>query len=98
MRGAHDEIRSMILTARWLAPMDRGIIRDGGVAFARGIITAVGSARDVVAAYRDADVIDLGESLLLPGLVNAHTHLELSNCAPESFVGGSFADWILSLP
>jgi cytosine/adenosine deaminase-related metal-dependent hydrolase len=78
--------------------MDGPILRDGAVAFADGLITDIGKATDVTARHRGGDVLDLGDAVVLPGLVNAHTHLELSNCSSGSFPGGSFADWILSLP
>ena len=86
-----------LLTAAWVAPMDQPIIRDGGVVFAEGTIVAVGDAKALRAAHPDAAVRDLGGVLVLPGLVNPHTHFELS-----SGVAGdappSFGDWILSLP
>jgi cytosine/adenosine deaminase-related metal-dependent hydrolase len=77
--------------------MDQPIIRDGGVVFAGGTIVAVGTAKTLRADHPDADVTELGTAVVLPGLVNAHTHLELSS----GVAGGSpssFADWILSLP
>src|SRR5205823_903849 len=48
-------------------------------------------------AHPDAQVHDAGNAIILPGLVNPHTHLELTNCAPLDFAGCSFTDWILSL-
>jgi cytosine/adenosine deaminase-related metal-dependent hydrolase len=51
----------------------------------------------VRAAFPDAPVEDLGPVTLLPGLVNAHTHLELSLCEAGD-PPASFADWIVSLP
>ena len=38
--------------------------------------------------------IDLGDRLLLPGLVNAHTHLEFSRLARPIPHAGTFASWI----
>jgi cytosine/adenosine deaminase-related metal-dependent hydrolase len=85
-----------LLTAAWVATMDRPIIRDGAVVFEGGKILAAGPVAEVRAAYPDASVTNLGDVVLLPGLINAHTHLELSNqvqgAKPDSFVG-----WILDL-
>jgi cytosine/adenosine deaminase-related metal-dependent hydrolase len=89
--------RKTLLTAAWLAPMDQPILRDGGVVFANGMIIAVGEAKTLRAAHPDAAVNDLGASIILPGLVNPHTHLELSSCGSEE-APSSFVDWILSMP
>jgi cytosine/adenosine deaminase-related metal-dependent hydrolase len=86
-----------LLTAAWVAPMDGPILRDAGVVHEAGRIVAVGASASLKAAHPNAIVEDLGDAVVLPGLVNAHVHLELSNCAagepPTSFV-----DWILSMP
>jgi cytosine/adenosine deaminase-related metal-dependent hydrolase len=42
-------------------------------------------------------VKDYGDAVILPGLVNAHTHLELSGCAAGE-APASFTDWIGSMP
>jgi cytosine/adenosine deaminase-related metal-dependent hydrolase len=86
-----------LLTAAWLAPMDGPILRDGGVLHEAGRIIAVGSAQSLVRQHPDAIVHELGDVVVLPGLVNAHTHLELSGCAPGD-APTSFVDWILSMP
>ena len=86
-----------LITAAWVAPMDQPILRDGGVVFAAGTIVAVGAAKVLRASHPDATVRELGDVVLLPGLVNPHTHLELSTgVAGDS--PASFGDWILSLP
>lgn len=64
----------MILTARVVAPMDRPAITDGAVRIEGTRIVEVGSRRDLVGGA----VTDLGDVVLLPGFINAHSHLELS--------------------
>ena len=44
-----------------------------------------------------ASSIDLGAAIVLPGLVDAHTHLELSYLRGMAPSGGSFLDWIRAL-
>ncbi|MGH7214452.1 MAG: amidohydrolase family protein [Tepidisphaeraceae bacterium] len=82
-----------MLTAAWVAPMDRPIIRDGAVVFEGGRVVDVGWETALRWLYPDARVEAIGAAVLLPGLVNAHTHLELSDCAavprPKEFI-----DWI----
>lgn len=68
-------------------------VRDGAVAVRDGAIVAVGPARELLAAHAGAAVEDLGGCLLLPGLVDAHTHLEWSLL--EGLLGPSgFGDWL----
>lgn len=66
----------MIIKAAWVLPVSRPPLRAGFVQFASGRITALGLAAD--APPDDPQVIDLGAVALLPGLVNCHTHLELT--------------------
>jgi 5-methylthioadenosine/S-adenosylhomocysteine deaminase len=60
--------------ARWVLPITQPPIENGTVVETDGRITYVGP-RSLAPA---GDDYDLGESILLPGLVNAHTHLELT--------------------
>src|SRR5438876_903875 len=63
--------------AAWILPMSDPPVRDGWVAVDRDRVVAYGSDDRRAAAQVDRDV-DLGQVAVLPGLVNAHTHLELS--------------------
>jgi cytosine/adenosine deaminase-related metal-dependent hydrolase len=77
-------------SADWILPMTGPPIRHGFVALDEGRIVAVGDR-----APKNA--ITLGPVAILPGLVNAHTHLELScwrECIPPS---ANFNDWVTSL-
>ena len=77
-----------VLRARHVLPGHGPAIENGWVRIVGGRIAALGSGRPGVAA------IDLGDALILPGLVNAHTHLEFSGCdRPFDAVGGLPA-WI----
>jgi cytosine/adenosine deaminase-related metal-dependent hydrolase len=89
--------RKVIITARRVAPMDRPAFRDGAVVIEHGRIVEVGDARDLRRVHREAESFDLPRSILLPGLVNAHTHLELSNCRAGIAPGGHFGEWILGI-
>ncbi len=54
-----------------------GLIEDGAVAVCDGVIVAVGSTAEVERSIEltpDATVIDAGDRVLAPGLVDAHTH------------------------
>ncbi len=78
--------------ARWVLPITAPPIRDGTVVELGGRIVYVGS-RDGAPGGADHD---LGECALIPGLVNAHTHLELTvfRGLLEKL---SFREWIVCL-
>ena len=52
-----------------------GIIRDGGLLIRDGKIDTVGSSAEIEKKAEDAEVVDLGGRVVLPGFVDAHTHL-----------------------
>ena len=86
-----------LIQAAWIFAPPAGLHRDCSVVFQDGFILETGPTKGLKQNHPDAHVVDATDSILLPGLINAHTHLELSNCAPAP-AGASFADWILSLP
>src|SRR4029453_19139672 len=52
-----------------------GDLKDGAVAFAGGEVLTVGPYAEVAAQFPDAAVVGDSRGIVLPGLVNAHTHL-----------------------
>ncbi len=67
-----------VYAARWVVPVSSPPVADGAVAVDReGRIAFVGP-RAAAPAARGVPVTDLGDAVLLPGLVDAHTHLELT--------------------
>ena len=52
----------------------RRVIPQGAVAVQGGRIVAVGGAAEIEERYRGGDVLDAGGGIVLPGLINAHTH------------------------
>ncbi|MER3473046.1 MAG: hypothetical protein C4335_03235 [Armatimonadota bacterium] len=65
----------MILRADWVLPVANDPIEDGEVVVRNGVIVDV---RRRSGTRGGADVLDFGEAVILPGLVNTHTHLELT--------------------
>jgi putative selenium metabolism protein SsnA len=51
------------------------VIEDGGVAVSGQRITAVGPASEIAEANKTARIVDASGKLVMPGLINAHTHL-----------------------
>jgi aminodeoxyfutalosine deaminase len=83
----------LLLRSRLVLPLSRPPIEDGAVRVAGDRIARVGRWRDLAAEGR-GDVVDLGESVLLPGLVNAHCHLDYTDMAGMVPPQKSFIDWI----
>jgi cytosine/adenosine deaminase-related metal-dependent hydrolase len=86
-----------LYTARLIFPVSVAPIRNGAVAAEDGRILAVGATADLRERYPDARVADLGERALLPGLVNAHTHLELTHHAGHIPDHLPLIEWIYPL-
>lgn len=63
--------------ARWVAPVTGPPVRDGTVVVDETRIHWVGQ-RPLAPAIAGATDVDLGDAVLIPGLVNAHVHLDLS--------------------
>lgn len=87
----------LILAARYLLPVSHPPIRDGALLIEGARIRAVGPRVSLRRQYPGPAVRDLGEAILLPGLVNVHTHLELSALRGDVLPGHSFVDWVLNL-
>lgn len=78
--------------ARWVVPVTTPPIANGTVACDNGIIQYVGPRDNAP----PGDDYELGDALLLPGLVNTHTHLELT--VMRGFLEGlTFTNWIDTL-
>ncbi|MDE3068129.1 MAG: amidohydrolase family protein [Verrucomicrobiota bacterium] len=85
----------MILRARTLLPVAHPPIDGGAVIIARNRVRAAGAWTEVqTRARRGEQTIDLGDVALLPGLVNAHCHLDYTDMAGQLPPPRSFTDWI----
>lgn len=80
---------SVSIRARVVFPVDRPPIENGVVTIEGNRIIEVGTRPS------GSELIDLDSAALLPGLVNAHTHLEFSDLKqPLGTAGMPFVDWI----
>ncbi|MDR1008118.1 MAG: metal-dependent hydrolase [Campylobacteraceae bacterium] len=72
------------------------IIKNGGVVFDEKIVD-IGDGETLAAKYKNADILRLGKnSIVMPGLINSHTHLEFSaNKAALAY--GDFMQWLKSV-
>jgi len=88
----------MILTADWLWAEAGHAQADAGVRIVDGTIAAVGRRADLTPlAEAGEEVRHLEGVCLLPGLINAHTHLELAALGRERPLAHDFVGWLLTL-
>jgi aminodeoxyfutalosine deaminase len=83
--------------ASWILPIVEPPIRDGWIVTDRGRIAAYGAYGAVArraASHVEASEVDLGNVAVCPGLVNAHTHLELSYLREEVPPASEFPSWV----
>jgi 5-methylthioadenosine/S-adenosylhomocysteine deaminase len=77
-RGAHSAPRKadLIITNGTLVTVDKDhrVIPDGSIAVAGGAILGVGQRLDIARDFTGAETLDAGGGLVIPGLINAHTH------------------------
>ncbi len=69
---------SKIYSARWVLPISSPPIDYGAIVVSNSEIVAVGPSADLFPAFPDAAREDFGRAAILPGFVNAHSHLELT--------------------
>jgi cytosine/adenosine deaminase-related metal-dependent hydrolase len=86
----------MLLRARIVLPVSAPPIENGAVLVSGERIEAVGRWPELQAAA-GADTIDLGQVILLPGLINAHCHLDYTDMAGLLPPSKNFSDWIKTI-
>ncbi len=86
----------MILRARIVVTMEGAPIESGAVAVESEQIVDVGKFGEV-RARKSGTVVDLGEQVLLPGLINAHCHLDYTWLRGKIPPQKSFADWVRAI-
>jgi 5-methylthioadenosine/S-adenosylhomocysteine deaminase len=70
---------TVIYSARWLLPIASPMVEDGALAIDGSTIVAVGPRGEIVSAFPNSPIEDFGQAAILPGLINAHSHLELTS-------------------
>ncbi|MFQ5962178.1 MAG: amidohydrolase family protein, partial [Candidatus Methylomirabilales bacterium] len=85
------------LAAQYVLPVSQPPIRDAALVIEGTCVRAAGPRTVLKRAYPGVPWRDLGEAILLPGLVNVHTHLELSALRGQVPPGHSFVEWVINL-
>ena len=86
----------MIIRARVVVTMDGALIENGAVAASGNRIVDVGTF-DEIKTRNTGQIFDLGDQVLLPGLINAHCHLDYTCLRGKISPQKSFTDWIRSI-
>lgn len=86
----------MLLRARTVLPMCAPPVENGAVLVSGAHIQQVGPWNEL-RLEPGQPVVDLGESILLPGLINAHCHLDYTDMAGKLSPAKNFSDWIKAI-
>src|SRR4051812_46652223 len=86
----------MIIRARTVVTMDGPPIEDGAVAISGSRIIDVGKFHEIK-TRNSGETVDLAEQALLPGLINAHCHLDYTCLRGKIPPQTSFSDWIRAI-
>lgn len=92
-----------IYTAKYLVSSNAPPVEGGALLAQAGQIAAIGTLNELKRNFPGVAIIDYADALMVPLLVNAHTHLELTDfpqwaiSAGEDQAPDNFVDWILRL-
>ncbi|MFP3173438.1 MAG: amidohydrolase family protein, partial [Vulcanisaeta sp.] len=83
----------LIIRAKYVITMGNPlVIEDGAVAIKDGVIVSVDRADRVMSNFKAEEIIERGKHILMPGLIDAHTHTQ------QVFLRSFVNDRRLSLP
>ncbi len=68
----------VMLKARWVLPIEEEPLENGAVLIEEGRIKAVGKSSELQREFKNTEVKDFGDAVILPGFVDTHTHLEFA--------------------
>ncbi len=69
---------TVVYTAQWVLPISSPPIANGAVAIEHDKIVGVASRKMIEDRFPSAGLHELGQAVILPGLINVHSHLELT--------------------
>ena len=87
-----------ILSADYVLPISAEPIENGAIVIEKDKIIAVGKREKLIEKFPEATHENFGEAVIMPGLVNAHSHLEIT--AMRGFlddVEEDFYSWLIKL-
>ncbi len=87
----------MIVRAKVVVTMVGPPIENGAVAISGDRVNDVGEFSEISKRHSDQETVDLGEQALLPGLINAHCHLDYTCLRGKISRQESFTGWIRAI-
>ena len=87
----------MIVRARVVVTMDGPPIENGAVVISGARIVDVARFSELSKTHSREEVVDLGDQALLPGLINAHCHLDYTCLRGKIARQKSFTAWIQAI-
>ena len=95
-----DELKKTprILCADYLLPISAEPMQGGAIAIDETKIAAVGTKKELAEKFPEAEIEDYGEAAIMPGLINCHSHLEIT--LMRGFlddVEADFYSWLIKL-
>ncbi len=84
---------SCVHRAGWVMTDPATVLPNGYLAVENGVVVSVGSGR----VPGDAPVVDHGHGVLMPAMINAHTHLELSALNGMIPMDMGFRQWVMQV-
>ncbi len=73
-----DRYKMKIISARYVLPISGEPIENGAVVIENDKIIAVGTVTEISKQFPESKIENFGEAAILPGFVNAHSHLEIT--------------------
>jgi len=92
----HTRSQLLIHIARWIIPIESKPIENGAIVTFDGKIVDIGPVHQIQTKYLGKRV-DHENAVIIPGLINAHCHLELSPLKWRMSPGSNMVSWIKAL-
>jgi 5-methylthioadenosine/S-adenosylhomocysteine deaminase len=83
----------IVITSKWICPVTSPPIYQGAIAIRDSRIQAVGARDAILSEFKEFEQRDYGDAIVVPGLINLHSHLDYAALADIETNAGLF-DWI----
>jgi len=83
----------VVITSKWIYPVTSKPIHEGALVIRGKRIEAVGDHKSILSEFKDLEVKDFGDAIVVPGLINLHSHLDYAALGHLETDAALF-DWI----